>query len=408
MDAMHANPKLPSRGDARQLAVNAASERPLIAPGQLAAARNGPALLLPKWRAALSNVRAGNGNARVLCIGDSTTFGVFSNGTLSTGDLKVKSWPTLLAAMMNSAGINTHTQSFLGTGTGIAGVTQANDLNDARISMSGGWAHSAANNNCMGGETYVATTTGTLSFTPSVAVDTFVIWYPRIGGGGTISWNIDGGADTNISQSGGNLIIGLPVTAGSVGTHTLNLKWVNSTSLNPQLIGIDAYDSTKSWVNVTNAGWGGSKSTDWSNAGAFYYQCTNVAGTLQGVAPNLTIIDLGINDIGGSTQIGAYMAALQKIITQAVRSGDVILQTPNPVQVSGTYASKYPIGYQTNIVNAIYQLAALNNCLVNDNYNRQVSYTILNNNGLQGDQLHPNGSGYADKAASIFNLITKV
>ena len=73
---------------------------------------------LKKWRNALTRVRTGAGNARVLCLGDSTTFGAYSNGGADTGDLTTNSYPALLAGLFNSAGINAHRNSFMGDGGG--------------------------------------------------------------------------------------------------------------------------------------------------------------------------------------------------------------------------------------------------------------------------------------------------
>lgn len=355
-------------------------------------------LNLPKWRTALGRVKSGNGNARILCLGDSTSFGYGSNGS-SSGNLKAMSYPTQLAGLFNAVGINAHWNSFLGNqfGTGNA----CNSLNDSRLTFGSGWSY-LNNSPTIGGYLFSvsASASGALSFAPTVNVDTFVVYYLRGNEGssarGKFQMDINGGTPTVVdTDTGSDQIVSATIT-GTLGSNTLNLHW--NANGNVYIIGVEAYDSSKKWVSIVNAGWPNAKSGD-------------VAGTnnpgwapLYGISmvpPDLTLLNIGINDQNNAIAISTFSANVQAIITAAQASGDVVLVTYNQSN-PGTYASA---STQSAYIAALYQLAAANNLVLIDTYARWVSYSSSNALGLNFDGLHPNGLGYADIARSIMNVI---
>lgn len=392
---MEANPALPAVRNGRSKVVNAASAPALVAPNQIAIANTGLAVLLPKWRAALAKVRASNGSAKVLCIGDGSTFGIFSNGT-STGDLKPKAYPTKLAAFMNSAGTNAHANSFMGTGTGsAAGDSASTDVDDARVVMGAGWTHAGLNS--VGGSMFTASSaTSALSFLPTVNVDTFDIYYRQYSGGGVFAYNFNGaGGGTQTTNNATDSVVKATVST-TLGSNTLNLNYSSGSGV--YIVGVVAYDSTKNWVDVINAGWPLSQALDWAVSTNGYSPCNT---GISGVAPDLTIINLGVSDVAQVEGIGAYIANVQKIITAAQATGDVLLVSQTPVSVTATY----PQSTQAQYAAALYALAAKNNVPLLDLYSRWVSYTLSNANGLMGSVLYPNAVGYSDMAAAIFNFV---
>lgn len=403
---MQANPALPSAENGKKQVVNSGLLPPLMGASQRAEENQANAILMPKWRAALAKMQsaaAGTKNARILCIGDSTTFGVFSNGT-STGDLKPLAWPTQLANRFNSVGINAHANSFFGSATGAAGGTaQSNDQNDSRVSMGTGWSRSVDFGVC--GTTYTAnnTTSGPFAFTPTVPVDTFTVYFYQQAGGSTLSWNINGGAATNVNLSG-TQAIGSFTASGTLGTNTINLNWVSNGAQVIRLMGIEAYDSSKNWVGIINAGWPVARSTDWNSTGFFYAAISN---GIAGLKPDLSILDLGINDNGAGNSLNLYIGQMQNIINQCKLSGDVILQSPNPT-LNNYLTFHYPYNQQTAMQQALLTLANTNNIPMIDIYGRwggTNGYAISNANGLMGDNLHPSAAGYADKASAGFKII---
>lgn len=408
---MEANPALPVTGTGKRRIVNQSSLPALIAPGQTAQMQQANAILLPKWRAALAKVKTGGGNARILCCGDSTTFGVFSNGT-SSGNLKPFSWPTQLAGLLNAAGINAHWNSIAcNADNPILGTAQSNGADDSRVTLGSGWSGSIYNGT--GGSCYTVnnSSSGNMSFTPTVPVDTFTVFYVTQPGASILSYTVSGGGSGTINTGASNATTSVNITC-PLGINTLNLAWSSGTTTKALIYGISAYDSSKSWVDVMNAGWPAAQSADWFPVSGGPYAITAGAGKgASCFSPNLCIIDLGINDIGQTTAKSEafYAANIQGLIGVLQGLGsDVVLNTFNPVGASGSYANPYPINEQNKYIQKIYGLAAKNNLALIDIYGRMQSYTVSNGNGLMGDQLHPNALGYADKASAIFNAIGNI
>lgn len=349
---------------------------------------------LKKWRAAIAGVKAGVANARILCIGDSTTFGTGANGA-GSGNWRAQCYPTRLAGLLNAAGVNAEWNSFFGGGRNTTDQLSF----DSRIVVGSVWSvPSTADTTMFGGYMMNAqANTNALSFTPTVPVDTFVVYYPQLPSG-TRGFNIqiDSGTPTSVNPVNAlNQMTSATITA-SLGTHTLNITQIAGSIY---IAGIDAYDSSKKWISVMNAGWRGSTSVNWNDT-------TNPYGpvatqTFTTVAPTLTIINLAINDWNAPTSLATYKTNIQAIITAALTTGDVILVAPNPSDVTA-YAS---LATQASYVAVLYQLAAANNLILIDIFNRWGSYASSNSLGINYDGLHPNGAGYADLTRLIMNVI---
>src|SRR6202012_6178784 len=97
-------------------------------PSAIALQNNATALLLPKWRSLLSGVNTNQGNAKLLALGDSTTFGTGSNNS-NTGNLRPLSYPTQLAGMFTNCGVTAFSNSWMGDG----GVVESSGTADSRI-----------------------------------------------------------------------------------------------------------------------------------------------------------------------------------------------------------------------------------------------------------------------------------
>lgn len=346
---------------------------------------------LRKFRTAIANVKAGQANCKVLCLGDSTTFGDGSNNS-GTGDLKPLNYPTQLTAMMNAAGINAHCNSFMGYGS-VAFTNNAN--NDSRISAGAGWTTFGSASPTLGATLWEQPGPGTaaLSFTPKVNVDTFVVYYITASGNGTFTVDINGGSTTSQSTNSANGF-GTVTKTGTLGANTLNIKYTSGGTI--FILGVEAYDSSKKWVDFINSGWSGAKASDLANNGSFFAPLA----AFSYVAPDLTIIMDGINDWGNSVSLSTYQTNMQSLITKGQASGDVILVSPAP-----SFTSQAPIATQLGFVNIMAQLAVTNNIPFIDWYNRmgpQASNTAMY---WTGNGLHPNMLGYSDLAQAIFNVI---
>jgi hypothetical protein len=353
---------------------------------------------LPKWRAAIAGMKNGTKNARVLFVGDSTDFGVGSNGT-SVGEMVANSCPMQFANQLLAKGINAHSNTFMGGGFGVqaAGGGYYGGANDGRIVKGSSWVVSSGGVISVGGGLYNATSgANALSFTPKQPVDTFTIYYVANSGLGTFNADINGGTATPVNTNATPQNLRSITITGTLGINTLNMKYASGGGV--YIAGAEAYDSSKKWVSVINAGWPGAQSNNWDDTGGAPF---GVIPGLGVVAPDLTIINLGKNDCyKGTNTVSQFTTHMQAIITACLASGDVILRTFYPNDVA--YGS---VATQQTYVDAIYALAKTNNLPVIDTYGRWVSYAVSNPLGFYYDQLHPNGAGYSDGSQSILNFL---
>ena len=349
------------------------------------------AILLPKLRACMAKVAAGTGSCFVLNAGDSTTSGNYSNGsTTNSGDQITLSYPSQLVNMLNAVGINSNWNGFYG----FSGSTQ-----DSRLTVGSDW--SVTGLSTLGGAFAQATASSgnPLVFSPKNPVNTFVVTYITTSGGGTLSASVNGGTAVTQSQNAATGFATMTVTA-PLGADSLALSWLSGGTV--YVAGIKAYDSTKSWVNIENAGWPGSKATDWAGSNTPYGAST----MLGSLGQDATILQLGINDWVAQESQGTFSAAMQTLITNAKSQGDVILVAPVPSYPGANYSQIQQQAY----IATLQSLAVSNNIVFVDMFDRFVSFAVAQPLGLMtpstvGSGLHPLGAGYGDIARAIFNVI---
>jgi lysophospholipase L1-like esterase len=351
---------------------------------------------LKRWRLAHAKALSGQANARVLCLGDSTTFGTGSNNQsgFAGGDMIPLSYPTQLVAMLNAAGITANSHGFFGDGSTLSS-NESRHANDSRVQVGSDWTPTT---NSIGGAFYLsgANTAHPLSFTPTSPVDTFIVWYIQNTSNGVLSGNINGGAATTKSTAGSLSLQTMTVT-GALGTNTLNLSWSSGGQVG--VVGIEAFDSTKKQVNVMVAGWPGVTAVTASAQDAGYAPLT----AAKRVAADLYVVCLGINDWRTGITVSAYTTALTSIVSTLNTAGDVVVVSPAPSRL--TYASQ---DLQAQFVSAMQSIALGANVPFIDNWSRfgpQAS-----NLGMYGPlggagDLHPNMVGYADFARPIMNAM---
>lgn len=367
-----------------------------LTPTQIANFNNSTALLMPKFRAAIGNTKAGGGNTRIVTVGDSITAGAYSNGS-GSGDWRNNSWPTQLARMFASSGVPAVANSFMG-------FSIAN--NDGRITFGSSWAIglTTAGNTTVGGPFLTGTNaTNAANFTPTAAVDTFKVWYPTLATAGTMSYAINGGSTTNIVETGASGFTSTTINP-TLGINTISFKYVTGNFVD--IAGVEAWNSQIPCVNIVNAGWNGATTTNYADA----TQAWSPGNHISSLAPDLTIIALGLNDflISNSIPVATTKANIQILITNALTTGDVVLLCENPAEVATTV----PLATQAQYWQAVKDLATSNNIGLVSIFDRWVSYEFSSvapisyymGGGFPAN-LHPVGKGYSDQAQAIFNLI---
>ncbi len=344
---------------------------------------------LRHWHAKLGGALHGLNDARILCVGDSTTFGSYSTG-VNTGEQVEHSYPTALKNLFAGTGFNAHANSVIGWGNG--GENSYN--NDGRV---GGTGATQSPDWTIGGGAFTLVSPNTLSFTPDQDVDTFVIYTIGWNGEPDLDYDIDGGATTTVPLTAPSDQLNTPIVVNTtLGSHTLNMT-PNSAG-NLFILGVEAYDSTKQYLHIINVGAAGSKASDWIATGKPW----SPVNSWDYYSPDLILLSLGTNEWVSGDSVATYKSNMQTLIDGIVTTGgiDIALVTPAPSD-----AGSASIATQDSFVDAIYELANDNDLLVIDNYARFIDYTTSNAAGMYGHVFHPRDLGYADFALGIYKAI---
>ena len=345
-------------------------------------------LLAPKnfknYRKALAAVRAGTGFCDIAFYGDSTTFGSGSGSANPPTNGLVKR----LQALLNSWHVPA------AEGTIFAQQWSGTSPVDTRWTLGAGWSWTAGTNfglakKCnLGAPT---TATGSLALAPGFVFDSFRVLYAQGGATGSTAINVDGGATlATLNTSGANGVAWSPTYTVARAVHTINFgaPTVNTVFI----IGVQAWDSTTPAVRLSNGGVPVSATQDWIDNGTWGSMPTAFAGA----APNLAIIDLGINDAQSGTALATTRANLVTLIQSAQAANvDLILASMVPT-------AEAVLAGITNSERAISQtllsLALQYNCGFISKMDRWTDWATSNGLGLYSDNFHPNGLGYADLA----------
>lgn len=348
-------------------------------------------LSLMKYRAARALKTR---NTKVALIGDSTFAGVETGGTTAQ---VLHSIPMQLAAKLSARGINAGANNRFGCGSALFSTLLTMD---SRVASSGAMSNTATL--AVGGNAFGCASAGSITFTPQANVTKFDIWWRDGAVGRNFTWQVDGGATTQISSSGTTQIVKTTVSAGTAGTHALALAWVAGSIT---ILGIDAYDDTSSRRELSIWNWGISGAT----SANLIDNTDTVAGRLAEItamAPDLSIIEGGvINDWRNSLGTAATVTNLTTLFTTCQAVGDVIYYTPRwDNGVSGDTAN------QNSYVAAATALAISMNIPVLDGRALFGSYAISNAAGFYSDTVHGDtgGAGYGDEAEHIFRALMTV
>lgn len=363
--------------------IDPATGLPLAVGGQ-PAGYNAP--LLKKWRMALGKVRNGDANAKVLIVGDSTVSGSGSTGVAGYGTgTRAKSFPVKLAAMLNTHGVATRADSFVGFQSQAALGTY-----DSRFVLTGWTLNMLVA--AIGGTLFSGTDGATIAFTPTVQFDRAEVMYVQGSGRGNFTINIDGGATLATVTGAGASVLMTQQVSTTLGTHTLNI--VKSGTQTNYITGIRVWNSATREVELIQAGAPGAQASDVAVAVNVWDGLNEITKT----APDLTIINLAINAWVLGTNLATYLGQMQSLITAAKAVGDVILTSGVPSQISSA-----SLALQQTYVDGLKALAASNDCVFLDTWRRFESWEL--SLGIYTDNLHPNGAGYSDFALAVYEVV---
>jgi hypothetical protein len=207
---------------------------------------------------------------------------------------------------------------------GMAGNTVIADwmAYDPRISVTGDWKTNV--NKTVGGQFPFLPTggSGSLRFTPGATTDTVSIFLYSTPASGKV--NVSAGASnvivgTKSADVDKVLKIDFPYSAG---TSCIEVTPEGSTGV-IYVMGMDAYNSCSPAISVINVGWSGSKLENWMDS-RFPLSPFNMLGRL---APDMTTLDIGTNDMNVSDDVAGFMSQYQSLVNMLSMSGDVCIQS---------------------------------------------------------------------------------
>lgn len=345
---------------------------------------------MPLWSAAVNAMKAGMRNAKIVCWGDSTTKGTGALGSGSPTNARSHSYPFKLAGLLGAAGIASKASSVHGMNGETTSTLYAAYNPEASFDTPADW-------------TQVAQTWGGLAFrtninsskmhwTPTGQVDTFEIYVAKLATGGTMNVSFDSsGTPTETFGTGGTPSDLIKKTYSvALGTHTIDFhKSGGSECIVMHCI---AYNSAVKNVLILNGGQGGATAAQMSQSTVGYSHIQTVTA----FAPDLCIINCGLNDFAGTSQ-ASFEASLNLMVDTAQLSGDALLVFPNS---RGN-------GNEPSFVTYFQNVAAAQNVPFINIQNVLGSLAVANAAGdMSGDSLHPSEQGYTKIAQFIYNRIT--
>src|SRR5258708_1461467 len=330
-----------------------------------------------------------------MTLGDSTTSGAGAgtSGAINLVGARINSYPAVLAKIL-AGYVAINDNAILADQNVVAqGVTYPQY--DPRVTLGANWANSASGP-ALGGVLFHFTTgaVNNMTFTPPAAFDTFVLYYVRNVGHGTFTVNVDGGSSLGTVNAAGSAAVLTQTFSVTKGTHTINIVPTNDAQF--FIVMIVPQDSTTSAIDLYQAGMYGATSTTVNSTTTAW----SPLSLLPTIAPDLTVIDLTINDSNNATGLATYSTNMQAIITSAKLSGDVVLIVGPP---SNTAAATN--GTLDTYIGVLQNLSVSNGAPITNIKQRWVSYAAMNAIMPYFDSLHPAAPGYQDMAEALTNAI---
>lgn len=337
-------------------------------------------------RAAMAKAFTGASRCRVAGIGHSEMAGSLSGG------VGVYDWPTQLRNRLAANGCP------VGTGT----VCLANNIGgDTRYSaISANWTDAGA----ISGFPFYSCTTNASSLTFTSDIPGTVVDITTFSNTASFQITIDGGSPQTVTGAGGT-VVQISSFTGLVNTiHTVVVTTTSSSAT--YLVGVGVHSGVG--FEMSNMAIGASTAALWlpTEGSSFFGNPYNVAVGAAGGTPSFAFIQLDVNEAATGVSPATYLANMQAIMT-ALTSASIpfaIIASTSCVPGGGAYAT---ISQATwNAILAVeYQLADQYDVPLFDTTDRFVNWATANADGLMGDQIHPDGLGYAMMANGISPMI---
>lgn len=360
-----------------------------------------PTALL-KWKKAIGRMQGGEAyRPQLAMIGDSKTAGVASS---FTGQWRFASSVSVrLAQALTARGLPASSESMFGsTGTS---VVPASEYDPCRSGFSG-WslAYGAGSDGGMAGELVTTTGTNPGTFTPSVPVDRVRVFFKQGEANATTASaavSVDGGSSLGTLAGGSSpaYLRSSVINLGALASHAISVTPAGGAPF--YLAGMIAFNSTVPAVDVLNLGVSGVK--------AAYHATTPRLNWLGAAQPDLTIINLGSNDmlLTGATDVMTWSTSMQTIIAKAKQTGDVVLVFP---AIGRNPASSAQSVLVTDTIRAPFRaalmgLAVTNGCAFVDEQAALGGRDLAEARGFFADSLHENYAGTVVRSFGLAEMI---
>lgn len=359
---------------------------------------NWDAARLPHFRNAMQALVQGGGDVSVLMLGDSTIMGVGAgSGTQNLVGAHLLNTPSQLVSLMKLAGMPVSNESLaFSNAVQLAGGGFTYNQYDPRYSDDTTWSQFSSTT--IAGELYSSSSgTGTFSFAPTGAFDSFDIYYVRNPSNAAFTVSVDGVLKLTVSN-GSQAFLKSTVSVAR-GVHTITVTCTNASGGGVFIGPIVPHDSANPAIQIINGGVGSATMSTFTNASGQPWRTIN-SGALTTFAPKLVFIEMTINDSNNNaTPVSTYTANMQAAITAYQTAGaDVVLVSGSPYSSVSSTVGPY--------IAALYSLALSNSIPMLDLNARYISYTYTNTNtSFYYNTLHFNQAGYGDKAQAYFNAI---
>lgn len=150
------------------------------------------------------------------------------------------------------------------------------------------------------------------SITYNLTGDSADIMWTQVPFGGTFSWQVDGGATTNVSTNGGAIVDGkiTHISLGAAGAHTLVIAWVSGSS---NIDGVTEFNGDYNLgVQVHDAAHYGWQTSNWVSTTS---SANGPAAAINALSPTAIIITLGVNDQWSGVAPATFQSNLSQLIT---------------------------------------------------------------------------------------------
>ena len=221
-------------------------------------------------------------------------------------------------------------------------------------------------------------TVGDSIYYVGIATD-FIVHYMNKASGGSFVVRVDGTSPTTVTTAGTLSFSTTAKTGLTDVTHTLSIK-VATAGSGVLINGVEVNRSTNG-VRVHNLGSSGSTSGQWILQDSLSWHTG-----IQGLNPNMAIIQLGVNDCNQNVVPATYLGNITRIVNRvkaAMPNCDIVLFASGDIGVASTYP-------MSDYITLLKNYALVNNYAFIDNYSLLGSYTKANTRGLYANTTHLN------------------